>query len=90
MNTLMKLNEPKKQQGRMRRFLPNIILAIALGIIAILAVPTILMIGVIFDNSDTYRILLNRSISGPMKKEVNIVPMPTKEEIPFAGLPLNR
>ena len=47
MNTLMKLNEPKKQQGRMRRLLPNIILAIALGIIAILAVPTILMIGLI-------------------------------------------
>lgn len=31
----------------MRRILPNAVLAIALGIIAILAVPTMLMIGVI-------------------------------------------
>lgn len=47
MNTLMKLNEPKKQQGRMRMILPNAVLAFALGIIAILAVPTMLMIGLI-------------------------------------------
>ena len=43
----MKLNEPKKQQGRMRRILANAVLAFALGIIAILAVPTMLMIGLI-------------------------------------------
>lgn len=47
MNTLMTLNEPKKQQGRMRRITSNAVLAMALGIIAILAVPTILMIGLI-------------------------------------------
>jgi len=43
----MPLNDRQKRQGRMRRLLANIILAIALGIIAILAVPTMLMIGVI-------------------------------------------
>ena len=47
MNALIKLNEPQKQQGRMRRITSNAVLGITLGIIAILAVPTLLMIGLI-------------------------------------------
>ncbi len=44
----MKLRETKRRQGRVRRMFSNVVFAIALGIIAILAVPTTLLIGMIF------------------------------------------
>ena len=45
MNTLIKTNE--LQTRKVRRILTHVVLTIALGIIAILAVPTLLMISVI-------------------------------------------